>query len=44
LQINLTAELNDIKAHNQKILTLIAEKKEDSLKEMSIDELQKQLK
>jgi hypothetical protein len=34
----------DIKAHNQKILTLIAEKKDDSLKGMSIEELEAQLK
>ena len=34
----------DIKAHNQKILTLIAEKQDDSLKGMSIEELEKQLK
>lgn len=34
----------DIKAHNQKILTLIAEKKDDSLKGMSIAELEAQLK
>ena len=34
----------EIKAHNQKILTLIAEKKDDSLKSMSIEELEKLLK
>ncbi|MDD4970860.1 MAG: hypothetical protein PHT07_15645 [Paludibacter sp.] len=34
----------EIKAHNQKILTLISEKKDDSLKGMSIEELEKQLK
>jgi hypothetical protein len=34
----------DIKAHNQKILTLITEKKDDSLKGMSVEELEKQLK
>lgn len=34
----------DIKEHNQKILTLINEKKDDSLKGMSIEELEKQLK
>ncbi len=34
----------EIKAHNQKILTLIAEKKDDSLKGMSIEELEKQLR
>lgn len=33
----------DVKAHNQKILALIAEKKDDSLKGMSIEELEKQL-
>lgn len=37
-------ETADIKAHNQKILALIAEKKDDSLKGMSIEELEKQLK
>ena len=37
-------EAADIKAHNQKILALIAEKKDDSLKGMSIEELEKQLK
>jgi len=34
----------EIKAHNQKILTLIAEKKDDSLKGMSIAELEAQLR
>jgi hypothetical protein len=34
----------EIKAHNQKILTLISEKKDDSLKGMSIEELEKQLR
>jgi len=34
----------EIKAHNQKILTLIAEKKDDSLKGMSIKELESQLR
>lgn len=34
----------EIKAHNQKILTLIAEKKDDSLKNMSVEELEKLLK
>jgi len=34
----------EIKAHNQKILTLIAEKKDDSLKGMSIEDLEKQLR
>jgi len=41
------AELRDaaeIKAHNQKIIALIAEKKEGALKEMTIDELEKMLK
>lgn len=33
----------DIKAHNQKILTLIAEKKDEGLKNMSIEDLEKQL-
>lgn len=37
-------EAAEIKAHNQKILQLIAEKKDDSLKGMSIEELEKQLK
>jgi hypothetical protein len=40
-------ELRDaavIKAHNQKILTLIAEKKDDSLKGMSVEELEALLK
>lgn len=40
-------ELRDaaaIKTHNQKILTLIAEKKDDSLKGMSIEDLEKMLK
>ena len=32
------------KVHNQKILALIAEKKDDSLKGMSIEDLEKQLK
>ena len=32
------------KAHNQKILTLIAEKKDNSLKEMSVEDLEKLLK
>lgn len=31
----------DTKAHNQKILALIAEKKEDSLRNMSAEELEK---
>jgi hypothetical protein len=34
----------EIKEHNQKILTLISEKKDDSLKGMSIEELEKQLR
>ena len=34
----------ETKAHNQKILTLIAEKQEGKLKEMSIEELEKLLK
>ena len=34
----------DIKAHNQKILTLIAEKKDDSLKGMTIEQLEQQLR
>jgi hypothetical protein len=34
----------EIKQHNQKILTLIAEKKDDSLKGMSVEELEKQLR
>jgi hypothetical protein len=34
----------EVKAHNQKILALIAEKKDDSLKGMSVEELEKQLK
>lgn len=37
-------EAADIKAHNQKILSLIAEKKDDSLKGMTVEELEKQLK
>ena len=32
------------KAHNQKILTLIAEKKDNSLKEMSVEDFEKLLK
>lgn len=34
----------DVKAHNQKILKLIADKKEDSLKGMSVEDLEKLLK
>lgn len=34
----------EIKAHNQKILSLIAEKQEGKLKEMSIKELEKLIK
>lgn len=34
----------EIKAHNQKILMLIAEKKDDALKGMSIAELEAQIK
>lgn len=34
----------EVKIHNQKILTLIAEKKDDSLKGMSVEELEKQLR
>lgn len=34
----------ETKAHNQKILTLIAEKQEGKLREMSIDDLEKLLK
>jgi hypothetical protein len=34
----------ETKAHNQKILTLIAEKKDGQLKEMSIEDLEKLLK
>lgn len=34
----------EIKAHNQKILSLIAEKKDDTLKGMSIEQLEAQLK
>ena len=34
----------EIKAHNQKILTLIAEKKDESLKGKSIEELEGLLK
>lgn len=34
----------EIKAHNQKILSLIAEKQEGKLKEMSIEELEKLIK
>ena len=42
-----TEEIRDaaaVKAHNQKILTLIAEKKDSELKNMSIEDLEKQLK
>jgi hypothetical protein len=35
---------SDIKAHNQKILMLIADKRDDSLKNMTIEELEQQLK
>lgn len=34
----------EVKAHNQKILALIAEKKEGELKELSVEELEKLLK
>lgn len=34
----------ETKAHNQKILSLIAEKKDDSLKSMSIEDLEKLIK
>lgn len=34
----------ETKAHNQKILSLIAEKKEDSLKNLSVKDLEKLLK
>jgi len=34
----------EVKAHNQKILTLIAEKKDDELKGKSVEELEKMLK
>lgn len=34
----------EVKAHNQKILSLIAEKKENSLREMSVEDLEKMLK
>ena len=40
----LPADNPEVKAHNQKILTLIAEKKDDSLKTMSVEELEKLLK
>ena len=34
----------NIKEHNEKILSIIADKQDDSLKDMSIEELQSQLK
>lgn len=34
----------EAKAHNQKIMSLIAEKKDESLKSMSVEELEKLLK
>jgi hypothetical protein len=34
----------EVKAHNQKILTLIAEKKDESLRNMPVEELEKLLK
>ena len=34
----------ETKAHNQKILALIAEKKDGQLKEMSVEDLEKLLK
>lgn len=37
-------EAKDIKEHNQKILTLISEKKDDELKGKSVKELEKLLK
>ena len=34
----------EVKAHNQKILTLIAEKKDENLRNMPLEELEKMLK
>jgi orotate phosphoribosyltransferase-like protein len=37
-------DVAEVKAHNQKILTLIAKKQEDKLGELSVEELEKLIK
>ena len=42
--IQVASEANEVKEHNKKIISLIAEKQDDKLKSMSIKDLEKQLR